>query len=593
MQLELIDWVILVAFFVFSLGVGVWASRRAGSSTTEFFLSGRKMPWWLLGISMVATTFSASAPNWVADAVRRNGVAANWLWWSMVLTGMMTVFIYSKLWRRIGVMTDIEFYELRYSGRPASFLRGFRALYLGVVFNTLVMADVTLAGIKIGGVMFDLSPLKMVLIAGGVTVVYSALGGLLGVLITDLFQFFLAMAGAIFAAYYVVQLPEVGGLKNLLQHENLAGKVSMFPDFSNLDLLIPLFIMPLAVQWWSTWYPGAEPGGGGFIAQRMLAAKDENHALGATLLFNIAHYAIRPWPWIVVCLASLIVFPNLESLQRAFPNFEASKVQHDMAYPAMLSLLPAGLLGMVVASLAAAYMSTISTHLNWGSSYIVNDFYRRFVNPQASERRLVLVGRLMTVLLMFTTSFVALFLSNSLQSFYLILQIGAGTGLLFLLRWFWWRINAATEIAAMAISFLVTAYLYFFQQDLLEWKKLLIGVGVTTVGWIVVMFLTRPDDQAKLVSFYRLARPGGPGWRRVLERARAEGQSVDHDGKGWEVPLGIVGMLVGSLLVFSVIFATGYWLYGEHALATVMTLVAIGLILFLVWVWNRLTTTTE
>jgi SSS family solute:Na+ symporter len=591
MRLEAIDWVIIAGFFVFSLAIGVWASRRAGSSMSEFFLSGRNMPWWILGISMVATTFSTSAPAAVSDFVRtKGGVSANWLWWPMILTGMLTVFVYSKLWRRIGVTTDIEFYELRYSGRSAAFLRGFRALFLGLVFNCLVMADVHLAGIKISGVMFDLTPLNTILIAGGVTVVYSALGGLLGVLVTDLFQFFMAMAGAIFAAYYAVNLPEVGGLQNMLSHPNVADKISILPDFDNMEILVPVFIMPFAVQWWSSWYPGAEPGGGGFVAQRMLAARDENHAMGATLLFNIAHYAIRPWPWILVCLASLIVFPDLASLQEAFPNFEPEKVKHDMAYPAMLSLLPAGLLGMVIASLIAAYMSTISTHLNWGSSYIVNDFYKRFVNPQASEKRFVFLGRVSTVVIMFLSSVLALSLSNAAQVFYLILQIGAGTGLLFLLRWFWWRINAATELAAMIISFLVAAFLHLFPGDLLDWEKLIIGVVVTTAGWIAVMFLTTPTDNEKLLSFYRLARPGGPGWKKIADLAQDSGEPFDDDGKAWQVPLGILCMISGSLLVFSTLFATGYWIYGYTLGAVITTVVAIVMALFLALSWGRMTT---
>jgi Na+/proline symporter len=591
MRLEAIDWAIIAGFFVFSLAIGVWASRRAGSSMSEFFLSGRNMPWWILGISMVATTFSTSAPAAVSDFVRtKGGVSANWLWWPMILTGMLTVFVYSKLWRRIGVTTDIEFYELRYSGRSAAFLRGFRALFLGLVFNCLVMADVHLAGIKISGVMFDLTPLNTILIAGGVTVVYSALGGLLGVLVTDLFQFFMAMAGAIFAAYYAVNLPEVGGLQNMLSHPNVADKISILPDFDNMEILVPVFIMPFAVQWWSSWYPGAEPGGGGFVAQRMLAARDENHAMGATLLFNIAHYAIRPWPWILVCLASLIVFPDLASLQEAFPNFDPDKVKHDMAYPAMLSLLPAGLLGMVIASLIAAYMSTISTHLNWGSSYIVNDFYKRFVNPQASEKRFVFLGRVSTVVIMFLSSVLALSLSNAMQVFYLILQIGAGTGLLFLLRWFWWRINAAAELAAMIISFLVAAFLHKFPGDLLDWEKLMIGVVVTTASWIAVMFLTTPTDNEKLLSFYRLARPGGPGWKKIADLARDSGEPFDDDGKAWQVPLGILCMISGSLLVFSTLFATGYWIYGYTLGAVITTVVALFLALFLALAWGRMTT---
>ncbi|MEA1996116.1 MAG: sodium:solute symporter family protein, partial [Gemmatimonadota bacterium] len=455
MLLESIDWLSIIVFFVLSLTIGVAVAGRAGSSSSEFFLSGRNMPWWLLGISMVATTFATDTPNLVADLVRTHGVSGNWLWWAFLLTGMLTVYIYARLWRRSGVMTDLEFYELRYSGRAAAFLRGFRALYLGFFFNVIIMAAVTLAAVKFSGVLFGLSPVKTILIAASVTVVYSALGGLRGVLITDLVQFLIAMFGSVATAWYVLRLPEVGGLENLLTRPVVRMSLSVLPDFSDTNTLIAVFIIPLTVQWWSVWYPGAEPGGGGYIAQRMLAARNERHAVRATLLFNVAHYALRPWPWIIVALCSLVVFPDLASMREAFPSIDPSIVRNDMAYAAMLTFLPHGLLGIVVASLFAAYMSTISTHLNWGSSYLVNDFYKRFVKPGAGEGELVLVGRASTVLLMVAAGAVALILSNSLQVFNIMLQIGAGTGLLFLLRWFWWRINAVSEIAAMVISFVV------------------------------------------------------------------------------------------------------------------------------------------
>ena len=379
MQLSTLDWSIIAGFFIVSLIIGIITSRKAGSSSAEFFLSGRNMPWWLLGISMVATTFSADTPNLVTDIVRKNGVSGNWVWWAFLLTGMLTVFVYSKLWRRSGVLTDLEFYEIRYGGKSAAFLRGFRALYLGVFFNVMIMATVCLAAIKIGGVMLGLSPLQTLAIASVVTVLYSSLGGLRGVIITDFFQFVLAMIGTIWAANVLLDLPQVGGLDALLAHKEVASLTNFLPDFSDTESLIPLLIIPLAVQWWSVWYPGAEPGGGGYIAQRMLAAKDEQNAMGATLLFNISHYALRPWPWIIIALCSVVVFPNLESIQAAFPHIDPSIVNDDLAYPAMLTFLPAGLLGLVIASLVAAFMSTISTHLNWGSSYVVNDFYQRFV----------------------------------------------------------------------------------------------------------------------------------------------------------------------------------------------------------------------
>jgi len=338
MNLSMLDWGIIFAFFAVTLLIGLYASRGAGKSYAEFFLSGRDMPWWLLGVSMVATTFSADTPNLVTDLVRTHGVAGNWSWWAFLLTGMLTVFVYARLWRRSGVLTDLEFYELRYSGKPAAFLRGFRAIYLGVFFNVMIMATVSLAAIKIGAVMLDLKPVETLLITSIITVIYTSIGGLKGVVLTDFFQFILAMAGMVIAAVYIVNLPEVGGLSNMLSHPNVTGKLNFLPDFSDSKQLIPLFLMPLAVQWWSVWYPGAEPGGGGYIAQRMLSAKDEKNAVTATLFFNIAHYALRPWPWILIALASLIVFPDVASLQAAFPHLDPKVVKNDLAFSAMLNL---------------------------------------------------------------------------------------------------------------------------------------------------------------------------------------------------------------------------------------------------------------
>ncbi|MBW3553999.1 MAG: Na+:solute symporter, partial [Gemmatimonadetes bacterium] len=434
MNLSALDWAIVGLYLTFALVIGLVASRRAGRDTRQFFLSGRSMPWWLLGVSMVATTFSADTPNLVTDIVRQGGVSGNWVWWAFLLTGMLTVFVYARLWRRAGVMTDLEFYEIRYGGKPAAFLRGFRALYLGVFFNIMIMATVTLAAIKIAGVLLGVSPLVAILVTGGVTVVFSALGGLTGVLLTDFFLFITALAGSIAAAVVAVGHPDVGGLEALFSNPALAGKLSILPDFTDPAAFVPLFVIPLAVQWWSVWYPGSEPGGGGYIAQRMLSARDETDATAATLFFNVAHYAVRPWPWILVGLASLVVFPTVESIGEAFPAVAPSLLGHDLAYPAMLTFMPAGLLGLVVASLAAAYMSTMSTHLNWGSSYVVHDFWRRFVDPAATEARLVAVGRITTVVLMVLAALVALWLRNALQAFQILLQIGAGTGLLFILR---------------------------------------------------------------------------------------------------------------------------------------------------------------
>nr|MCU0402583.1 Na+:solute symporter [Algoriphagus sp.] len=491
MNVTALDWGIIAAFFIISLLIGLFTAKSAGSSAKEFFLSGRNMPWWLLGVSMVATTFSADTPNLVTDIVRKNGVAGNWAWWAFLLTGMLTVFVYAKLWRRSEVTTDLEFYELRYSGKGAAFLRAFRAIYLGVFFNVVIMATVSLAAIKIGGVMLGLSPIQTLLIASIVTVVYSSLGGLKGVLLTDFFQFFIAMAGSFGAAYYVLDLPEIGSLSNLLAHEVVATKLDFIPDFTDPNVYIPIFILPIAIQWWATWYPGAEPGGGGYIAQRMLSAKDEKNAIGATLFFNIAHYALRPWPWIIVALSSLVIFPNISDLQAAFPNIPVDKLGDDLAYPAMLSFLPTGLVGIVLASLIAAVMSTLSTHLNWGSSYVVNDFYLRFIKPEASDKELVAVGRISTVLLMALSAFLALAMSSALDAFQILLQIGAGTGLIFILRWFWWRINAYTEISAMAISFVVAIFFEVINPKIglidipaeVSYLKLIYSVSITTIGW--------------------------------------------------------------------------------------------------------------
>ena len=384
MILSTLDWAIVGAYFAMSLAVGIWASRQAGEDTQSFFLAGRNMPWWLLGVSMVATTFSTDTPNLVTDLVRQNGVSGNWGWWAFLLTGMLTVFVYANLWRRSGVLTDIEFYELRYSGKAAAFLRGFRALYLGLVFNVLVMGAVSLAAVKFGEIVLGMPGWMTLTLACSITLAYSTLGGLKAVIITDFVQFTLAMIGSVWAMVYILGLPEIGGLSNLIAHANVTEKLPLVPDLSDPDVWVPVLMVPLAVQWWASYYPGAEPGGGGYIAQRMFSAKDESNAVGATFLFNVAHYALRPWPWILIALASLIVFPELSDLREAFPNLPEDKLGHDVAYPAMLTLLPSGLLGLVAASLIAAFMSTMSTQLNLGASYLVNDFYHRFIKPAAT-----------------------------------------------------------------------------------------------------------------------------------------------------------------------------------------------------------------
>ena len=588
MQLENIDWLIISSFFILSLVIGVVVSKKSGKDITEFFLSGRKMPWWLLGISMVATTFSADTPNLVTDIVRTNGVAGNWVWWAFLLTGMLTVFVYAKLWRRSKVLTDLEFYELRYSGKGAAFLRGFRAFYLGAVFNILIMASVCLAGIKIGGALLGLSPVETLLISCAITVIYSSIGGLRGIIITDFFQFILAMVATFWAAYEIVSLPQIQGLTNLLNHPDVIPKLSLIPDIADTDLFIAVFIIPLAVQWWAVWYPGAEPGGGGYVAQRMLSAKDEKNAIWATLLFNFMHYAVRPWPWILIALASIVVFPNLESLQVAFPN---TIVGNDLAYPAMISFLPSGLLGLLVASLIAAFMSTISTHLNWGSSYLVHDFYRRFFITDKSEKHYVFMGRVFTVLLMIISAFFALYLNNSLQAFGIILQIGAGTGLIFILRWFWYRINVYSELTAMIVSFLVAlAFEFIIPNNFSVEEKLIIGVTITTISWLTVTMITPPSSMDVLQNFYKKIQPGGPGWKKIVEESENSGVIISGKKEKWDVPSGILCMVFGSISVYSVLFGVGYILYSKTTLGLVFVIISAISVLLLMKFWKRLST---
>ena len=597
MQITNLDWLIIFLFFAISLGIGIYVSKSSGKSANEYFLSGRSMPWWLLGLSMVATTFSTDTPNLVTDIVRSNGVSGNWIWWAFLITGLLTVFVYAKLWRKSNVSTDLEFYELRYGGKPARFLRKFRAIYLGIIFNVITMSAVTLAAIKIGGIMLGLEPWQTVITAGLVTVTFSAIGGFKGVVYTDVILFFVAMGGAIGAAIYLVNLPEVGGIEALLSNENVSGKISILPDFSDTNALIALLIIPLAVQWWSSWYPGAEPGGGGYIAQRMFAAKNENHAIGATFFFNIMHYALRPWPWILVALASLVVFPDLDSIQQAFPNITEDKLGNDLAYPAMLTKLPTGLLGLVLASLISAYMSTISTQLNWGSSYIVYDFYQTQINPSASQKQLVAVGRISTVLLMVLSTLLALLLQNAMQLFNLLLVFGAGTGLIFILRWFWWRINAWSEITAMVASGLISltltipsikATLFGLEGIMPGWAEFPFVVAVTTILWLLITFITPSEDESVLRAFYKKTQPGGPGWAKIIDKAQKDGVELLDDNKTWSVPAGIVAMLLGCSMIYSIMFCTGYFIYGNLRLAFPLLALAIVSGYLLIKIWGKI-----
>ena len=572
MRLDTLDWIVLALYAVVVVAIGLAVTRRAGQGRHEFFLSGRRLSWWLLGVSLVATTFSTDTPNLITDLVRTGGVSQNWVWWAFAVTGMCTVFFYAKLWRRSAALTDIAFYEVRYSGKPAAFLRGFRAIYLGVFFNVMIMASVNLSATKIAGVMLGWDRGTAVLIGGAVTVLYAASSGLSGVVLTDFVQFIIAMIGAVLAAVVALGLPQVGGLSGLFAHPAVVGRLSLLPDFSDWSTAAAVLVVPLGVQWWSTWYPGSEPGGGGYVAQRMLAAPTERDAMRTTLLFNVLHYAVRPWPWIIVALASLIVYPDLASIAARFPHIDKAIVRNDLAYSAMLVYLPHGLFGLMIASLAAAYMSTISTHLNWGASYAVEDCYRRFVAPDKDERHYVRVGRVVTVGLILLASALSLWLQNSYQAFQILLQIGAGTGLIFLLRWFWWRINAWSEIAGMVISFVVAVYFQFVHTalglpPLAPTLQLVIGIAITTVGWLAVTFATPPTDRATLQTFYDRIRPMGPGWNgAVTTRPPNPGESVTAAFLCW---------FLGCAVIYAALFGTGYVLYGK-LLPGIVCLVAGG-----------------
>lgn len=553
-KLNDLDFLIIGAYFVVSFIIGVIYTKRAGKGLSEFFASGHSLPWWLLGISMVATTFSTDTPNLVTDIVRQDGVAGNWAWWAFLLSGMMTVFFFSKMWRRLNVLTDLEFYELRYSGKSASFLRGFRAIYLGVVLNVFIMATVTLAAVKIGSALFDWKPLTSILLCIVVTAIYSAMSGLWGVIVTDLFQFVFAMVGSVALACYAVD--KAGGMSQLLTTVETIkpGVLNLIPDGSNLSMLWTVLLIPLLVQWWSAWYPGAEPGGGSYIAQRMIAAKDEKNAFGAVLLFNVAHYALRPWPWIIVALASLTVYPTLDSIRAT--GLPDNLVGHDIAYPLMVRFLPNGLLGVMVASLAAAYMSTISTHLNWGSSYLVNDLYKRSIVPNKSESHYIWVARFCTLVLMALAGCMTFFIDNAKQAFNIIVGFGAGTGLVYLLRWYWWRVNPWSEISAMVAAGVATIVFMFGNLKVTGEIQIVATVVFTTVVWVTTTFLTSPTSKEQLIAFYRKIRPAGPGWRHIAALCpdvKPEG-SLKRSFFGW---------VFAIAAVYTALFATGNLLYGN------------------------------
>ncbi len=607
MQLTSLDWIVIAVCLAVAFAPAVFFARRAGKGTAEFFASGRAAPWWLIGTSMVATTFSTDTPNLVTNFVRTNGVSYNWVWWAFLLTGMMTVFFYARLWRRSGVLTDLEFYELRYSDKPAAFVRGFRAVYLGLFFNCFIMASVTLAAVKIANVMLGWDRLQTVLVCGSICIVFSAMSGLWGVLASDIIQFVIAMVGVFVAVYFALDHDSVGGLSGMIEKIDVK-TLSILPDFDNWEITLTVLIIPLAVQWWSVWYPGAEPGGGSYIAQRMLAAKDEKHAMGATLWFNIAHYALRPWPWIIVALCSILVFPELTDIQKTLPHVSDDLIGDDLAYPAMLTLLPHGLLGLLVASLLSAYVSTMSTHLNWGASYLVNDFYRRFLRGDGTERHYVWVSRLVTAGLMVVAGSVMFVLDTAKDAFELMISIGAGTGAIYLLRWFWWRINAWSEIAAMISSFVISMGFFWYNKTLLssgpgplgdclndcgllrlssegvvQGVKLHISlistVLVTTAVWIVVTFVTRPANRETLLRFCRLVKPAGPGWRAIRKEAGVEA-SPDS------LPQAFLGWALGCVLVYSALFGTGCFIYGHKAQGAVCAVLVVASSL---WLWRLLT----
>jgi SSS family solute:Na+ symporter len=585
MTLQFIDWLLIILYFVLSVVIGVWYSRRAGKSTSEFFLSGRSLPWWLAGTSMVATTFAADTPLAVTELVAKNGIAGNWLWWNFMAGGMLTVFFFARLWRRAGIMTDVEFVELRYSGKAAAFLRGFRAIYLGIFMNCVIMGWVNLAMASILEGMFGIPREQVMLYVAAAllfTALYSASSGLWGVAVTDVFQFVLAMLGTIILAIVVLDLPQIGGV---------AGLTSKLPDWAlyftpeiggaaspgaggALALSAAAFFAFVGIQWWASWYPGAEPGGGGYVAQRMMSAKDEKHSLFATLWFTIAHYCIRPWPWIIVGLATLVLYPHLGPDEKRLGYVYA-----------MRDYLPVGLKGMLVASFFAAYMSTIATQLNWGTSYFINDFYKRFISPpkdftsnEAAERNAVFVSRMITVVIMIIAIIITALLDSISGAWAFIIEAGAGLGLVLILRWFWWRINAWSEIAAMVIPLITYACIVYanhaYGSGITFPMTLYVIVTITTAGWLIVTMLTRPTAEATLTTFYRRVHPGGVGWKHIAR--------LLPDVKG---DTGFGGMFVnwiaGVVLVFSMLFGVGKLILGTAAdgiIFIVVGLIAAGVI---------------
>jgi SSS family solute:Na+ symporter len=551
MTLTLLDWALIVAYFLASLLIGIYYSRRGGKNVSEYFLSGRSLPWWLAGTSMVATTFAADTPLAVAGFVARNGIAGNWLWWNGAVGGMLTVFFFARLWRRAGILTDVEFAELRYTGHPAALLRGFRALYLGIPINCVIMGWVNLAMAKVLAVTMGYSRLTAVLLSLGITGFYSALSGLWGVVVTDFFQFVFAMAGTIALAVFALRLPQVGGIAGL-RDKLPADTFDFLPRIgedpgvgASLALPAAAFFAYVGVQWWASWYPGQEPGGGGYVAQRMMSAKDERHSFYATLWFTIAHYCVRPWPWILVGLASLVLYPDLADKESGYVMV-------------MRDFLPAGWRGILLGAFFAAYMSTISTQLNWGTSYIVNDFYRRFVKHDGSETHYIWISRTTTIALMVLSAIVTFFLDSIRQAWEFVLESGAGIGLVLILRWYWWRVNAWSEISAMVAAAAGFAAVRLFTDLQFPYSLLLVVAG-TTITWITVTLATSPEPEAHLVGFYRRVRPDGPGWRPISTKV----------GGPPPQPIGplFVDWIAGCVLVYSALFGMGALIFQDYVKA--------------------------
>ena len=588
MIISWIDWVIAAITVLVCFLPALFLAKRSAASTSEFFASGRSVPWWLAGLSMVATTFSSDTPNWVTEQVRRYGVAGNWQWWAFVLTGLATVFFFARLWRRSGVMTDLEFYEIRYSGTAASVVRGFRAVYLGLFFNCFIMGTVTLAACKIANILFGMPAWQTIVICGLLNVAFAAHSGLWGVLVIDMIQFFIKMTAVFAAAWF--SLVEVGrrlggdasgwlGLKLLvgrlstLQVVQGAGSaqpvmstsdgsgqpiLDMLPNFGMSELALMIFILPIGISWWANWYPGAEPGGGSYIAQRMLASKSEKDALGGTLFFNIAHYVLRPWPWIITALCSIIIYPDLASIKSAFPNADAGLIGHDSAFPAMLKFLPVGFVGLMIGGLLAANSSTILTHLNWGSSYLIHDFYRRFIRKDATETHYVNAGRMTTVLLYVFAALLSLGMTSAQQAFQVLLSIGAGTGLLYIARWFWWRVSAWCEIVAMVASLITAVAVPKLMPGAGFATVTLVQVGITTVMWLITAFVGPKTDRATLISFVQKVKPAGPGWTDIRAAAGISDGEVAVENR---IGAAFVGWISGCVVIWSSLFAIGSFLY--------------------------------